>query len=88
MTKQEFINLHQENMGIDRKKEFEKLMSELFSTLEDILETGEELSIRGFGELEVVIQATRTYRNLKTEEVEKKGVKFKAEKGLVKKSVK
>ncbi|MBC2857036.1 HU family DNA-binding protein [Cetobacterium sp. 2A] len=92
MTKQEFINLYQKKMGIETKKESEKLVSGLFSTLEEILEKGEDLSIVGFGKFEVITQAARTCRNPKTGEAieiaEKKVVKFKVGKGLAEKVAK
>lgn len=86
MTKQEFIVLYQEKMDISTKKEAERLVNGLFSTLEEILVKGEELSVVGFGKFETSIQAARVCRNPKTrEEIKvpaKKVVKFRVGKVL------
>ena len=86
MTKQEFIAKYQENMGVSTKKEAEKLVNGFFSTLEDLLVTGDELSIIGFGKFEVKEKPARNARNPKTGEMipvaAKKVVKFKVGKGL------
>ncbi len=92
MTKQEFVALYQENMGIETKKEAEKLINGFFSTLEDVLVKGEDLTVVGFGKFEVKTQAARTCRNPKTGEeievAEKKVVKFKVGKSLAEKVTK
>ena len=86
MTKQEFVALYQEKMEISTKKEAERLVNGFFSTLEGVLEKGEELSVMGFGKFEVVSKPARIGRNPKTgEEVKilaKKAVKFKVGKAL------
>ena len=56
MTKQEFITLYQEKMELSSKKESEILVNGFFSTLEEILVKGEELSVLGFGKFEVTTQ--------------------------------
>lgn len=92
MTKQEFISLYQEKMEISTKKEAERLINGFFSTLEEILVNGDDLSIIGFGKFETTTKAARVCRNPKTgEEVkvpEKKVVKFKVGKGLAEKVAK
>lgn len=92
MTKQEFVALYQEKMGIETKKEAEKLINGFFSTLEDVLVKGEDLTVVGFGKFEVKTQAARTCRNPKTGEeievAEKKVVKFKVGKSLAEKVTK
>lgn len=92
MTKQEFISLYQEKMEISTKKEAERLINGFFSTLEEILVNGDDLSVIGFGKFETTTKAARICRNPKTgEEVkvpEKKVVKFKAGKGLAEKVAK
>ena len=86
MTKQEFVVLYQEKMKLSTKKEAERLVNGFFSTLEGVLEKGEELSVIGFGKFEVVSKPARIGRNPKTgEEVKiaaKKAVKFKVGKAL------
>lgn len=92
MTKQEFIALYQEKMGLETKKEAEKLVNGVFNTLEEVLEKGDELSIIGFGKFEVKTQSARTCRNPKTggevKVPEKKVVKFKVGKSLAEKVTK
>lgn len=92
MTKQKFISLYQEKMEISTKKEAERLINGFFSTLEEILVNGDDLSIIGFGKFETTTKAARVCRNPKTgEEVkvpEKKVVKFKVGKGLAEKVAK
>lgn len=66
MTKQEFIALYQEKMELSSKKESETLVNGFFSTLEEILVKGEELSVIGFGKFEVITQSARVCRNPKT----------------------
>ena len=87
MTKQEFIALYQEKMKITTKKEAERLVNGFFSTLEEVLVKGDNLSVLGFGKVETTTQSARTCRNPKTgEEIKieaKKTVKFKAGKSLV-----
>ena len=89
MTKQEFISLYQEKMEISTKKEAERLINGFFSTLEEILVNGDDLSIIGFGKFETTTKAARVCRNPKTGEevkvLEKKVVKFKVGKGLAEK---
>lgn len=86
MTKQEFIALYQEKMGLETKKETEKLVNGFFSTLEEVLAKGDNLSVIGFGKFEVATQGARTCRNPKTgESIEvaaKKVVKFRPGKAL------
>lgn len=88
MTKQEFIALYQEKMNLSSKKESETLVNGFFSTLEEILVKGEELSVIGFGNT----QSARTCRNPKTGEQlqvpEKKVVKFRVGKSLAEKVAK
>lgn len=92
MTKQEFIALYQEKMKLSSKKESETLVNGFFSTLEEILVKGEELSVLGFGKFEVTTQSARTCRNPKTGEQmqvpEKKVVKFRVGKNLAEKVAK
>lgn len=92
MTKQEFIALYQEKMEIPTKRETERLVNGFFSTLEEILVNGEDLSVLGFGKFEVTTQSARVCRNPKTGEQiqvpEKKVVKFRAGKGLAEKVAK
>lgn len=92
MTKQEFISLYQEKMEISTKKEAERLINGFFSTLEEILVNGDDLSIIGFGKFETTTKAARVCRNPKTGEgvkvPEKKVVKFKVGKGLAEKVAK
>ncbi|MGL5351021.1 MAG: HU family DNA-binding protein [Cetobacterium sp.] len=92
MTKQEFIALYQEKMEIATKKEAERLMNGFFSTLEEVLVNGDNLSVLGFGKFETTTQSARTCRNPKTgEEIkvpEKKVVKFRVGKGLAEKVAK
>ena len=92
MTKQEFIALYQEKMEITGKKEAERLVNGFFSTLEEVLVKGEELSILGFGKFEVTTQSARTCRNPQTGEQmqvpEKKVVKFRVGKSLAEKVAK
>ena len=92
MTKQEFIALYQEKMELSSKKESEILVNGFFSTLEEILVKGEELSVIGFGKFEVITQSARTCRNPQTGEQmqvpEKKVVKFRVVKSLAKKVAK
>ncbi len=92
MTKQEFIALYQEKMEITTKKEAERLVNGFFSTLEDVLVKGDDLSVLGFGKFETTVQSARTCRNPKTgEEIkvpEKKVVKFRVGKGLAEKVAK
>ncbi|MGL5593623.1 MAG: HU family DNA-binding protein, partial [Cetobacterium sp.] len=52
MTKQEFIALYQEKMEITTKKEAERLVNGFFSTLEEVLVKGDDLSVLGFGKFE------------------------------------
>lgn len=89
MTKQEFVALYQEKMAVSTKKEAERLVNGFFSTLEGVLEKGEELSIIGFGKFEVVSKPARIGRNPKTGEelkiAAKKAVKFKVGKALAEK---
>lgn len=86
MTKQEFIALYQEKMGIETKKETERLVNGFFATLEEVLVKGDDLSVIGFGKFEVTTQNARTCRNPKTGEAinvpAKKVVKFRAGKAL------
>lgn len=76
-------------MGIETKKESERLVTGFISTLETLLAKGDNLSIIGFGKFEVVTQNARTCRNPKTNEViqvpEKKVVKFRPGKALAEK---
>ena len=92
MTKQEFITLYQEKMEITTKKEAERLVNAFFSTIEEILVNGDDLSVLGFGKFETTTQSARTCRNPKTgEEIkvpEKKVVKFRVGKGLAEKVAK
>ncbi|MHA4990826.1 HU family DNA-binding protein [Cetobacterium somerae] len=92
MTKQEFIALYQEKMNLSSKKESETLVNGFFSTLEEILVKGEELSVIGFGKFEVATQSARVCRNPKTGEQmqvpEKKVVKFRVGKSLAEKVAK
>lgn len=92
MTKQEFIALYQEKMEITTKKEAERLVNGFFSTLEEVLVNGDDLSVLGFGKFETTTQSARTCRNPKTgEEIkvpEKKVVKFRVGKGLAEKVAK
>ena len=92
MTKQEFITLYQEKMEITTKKEAERLVNAFFSTIEEILVNGDDLSVLGFGKFETTTQSARTCRNPKTgEEIkvpEKKVVKFRVGKGLAQKVAK
>ena len=92
MTKQEFIALYQEKMEIATKKEAERLINGFFSTIEEILVNGDDLSVLGFGKFETTTQSARTCRNPKTgEEIkvqEKKVVKFRVGKGLAEKVAK
>lgn len=92
MTKQEFIALYQEKMKLSSKKESEALVNGFFSTLEEILVKGEELSVLGFGKFEVTTQLARTCRNPQTGEQmqvpKKKVVKFRVGKGLAEKVAK
>lgn len=86
MTKQEFVALYKDNMGISSKKEAERLINGFFSTLEVVLEKGEELSVMGFGKFEVISKPERVGRNPKTgQEIKipaRRAVKFKAGKSL------
>lgn len=86
MTKQEFIALYQEKMGLETKKETERLVNGFFTTLEEVLAKGDNLSVIGFGKFEVVEQGARTCRNPKTGEAikvaAKKVVKFRPGKAL------
>lgn len=92
MTKQEFIALYQEKMEIATKKEAERLVNAFFSTIEEILVNGDDLSVLGFGKFETTTQSARTCRNPKTgEEIkvpEKKVVKFRVGKSLAEKVAK
>lgn len=92
MTKQEFIALYQGRMNLSSKKKSETLVNGFFSTLEEILVKGEELSIIGFGKFEVATQSARVCRNPKTGEQmqvpEKKVVKFRVGKSLAEKVAK
>ena len=92
MTKQEFIALYQEKMKLSSKKESETLVNGFFSTLEEFLVKGEELSVLGFGKFEVTTQLARTCRNPQTGEQmqvpEKKVVKFRVGKNLAEKVAK
>ena len=92
MTKQEFIALYQEKMNLSSKKESETLVNGFFSTLEEILVKGGELSVIGFGKFEVATQSARVCRNPKTGEQmqvpEKKVVKFRVGKSLAEKVAK
>ena len=89
MTKQEFIALYQEKMELSSKKEAETLINGFFTTLEEMLVKGEELSVIGFGKFEVITRAAKTCRNPKSGELmktpEKKVVKFRVGKGLAEK---
>ncbi|MGL5574357.1 HU family DNA-binding protein [Cetobacterium sp.] len=66
-----------------------KLINGLFSTLEEILVNGDDLSVLGFGKFEVTTQSARTCRNPQTGEQmqvpEKKVVKFRVGKSLTEK---
>ena len=79
-------------MEIATKKEAERLMNGFFSTLEEVLVNGDNLSVLGFGKFETTTQSARTCRNPKTgEEIkvpEKKVVKFRVGKGLAEKVAK
>ncbi|MBC2854709.1 HU family DNA-binding protein [Cetobacterium sp. 2G large] len=92
MTKQEFVALYQEKMEITTKKEAERLVNGFFSTIEEVLVNGDDLSVLGFGKFETTTQSARTCRNPKTgEEIkvpEKKVVKFRVGKGLAEKVAK
>lgn len=92
MTKQEFIALYQEKMEIVSKKEAERLVNAFFSTIEEILVNGDDLSVLGFGKFETTTQSARTCRNPQTGEQmqvpEKKVVKFRVGKGLAEKVAK
>lgn len=92
MTKQEFIALYQEKMGLTTKKEAEKLVNGFFETLEEVLVKGDDLSIIGFGKFETTTQAARVCRNPKTGEeikvAEKRVVKFRVGKSLAEKVAK
>ncbi|MGL5349574.1 MAG: HU family DNA-binding protein [Cetobacterium sp.] len=92
MTKQEFIALYQEKMELSSKKEAETLVNGFFSTLEEVLVKGDELSVLGFGKFEVITQSARTCRNPQTgaqmQVPEKKVVKFRVGKGLAEKVAK
>lgn len=89
MTKQEFITLYQEKMELSSKKEAEKFVNEFFSTLEEILIKGDNLSIVGFGKFETIVRAARTCRNPSNAELmqvpEKKVIKFRVGKSLAEK---
>ncbi len=80
MNKQEFMSLYQEKMGLKTKKEAEKFVDGFLCTLEEVLITGENFTILGFGKFEVVTQKERSCRNPKTGEKilisSKKIVKF------------
>lgn len=92
MTRQEFIALYQEKMEITTKKEAERLVNGFFSTIEEVLVNGDDLSVLGFGKFETTTQSARTCRNPKTGEQmqvpEKKVVKFRVGKGLAEKVAK
>lgn len=79
-------------MEITTKKEAKILVNGFFSTLEEVLVKGDDLSILGFGKFETTTQSARTCRNSKTGEKikvsEKKVVKFRVGKGLVEKVAK
>lgn len=89
MTKQQFIALYQEKIKLSSKKEAEKFVDGFFSTLEEILVKGDNLSIIGFGKFETTIRAARTCRNPNNGELiqvpEKKVVKFRVGKSLAEK---
>ncbi|MGL4935580.1 MAG: HU family DNA-binding protein [Cetobacterium sp.] len=92
MTKQDFITTYQNKMNLSSKKEAEVLINGFFSTLEEILIKGEDLSILGFGKFETVIQSERVCRNPKTGDKmtvpAKKVVKFRVGKNLAEKIAK
>ena len=92
MTKQEFIALYQEKMEITGKKEAERLVNGFFSTIEEVLVKGDDLSVLGFGKFETTTQSARTCRNPQTGEQmqvpEKKVVKFRVRKNLAEKLAK
>ncbi|ERT65293.1 HU family DNA-binding protein [Cetobacterium somerae] len=92
MTKQEFIELYQEKMEVTTKKDAERLVNGFFSTLEEVLVKGDNLSVLGFGKFETTTQSARICRNPKTgEEIkvpEKRVVKFRVGKRLAEKVAK
>lgn len=92
MIKQKFVELYKNNMSLSNRKEAEKLINGVFSTIEEILKNGETISFTGFGKFETKLQHARTFRNPKTgEEIqmeEKKIVKFKVGKNLASKIAK
>lgn len=92
MTKQEFIELYQEKMEVTTKKDAERLVNGFFSTLEEVLVKGDNLSVLGFGKFETTTQSARICRNPKTgEEIkvpEKRVVKFRVGKRLAEKIAK
>ncbi|MGL6168136.1 MAG: HU family DNA-binding protein [Fusobacteriaceae bacterium] len=86
MTKKEFITMYAEKSGMKTKVEAERALDAFLETVQEALETSNDVNFTGFGKFEVVERAERMGRNPKTgEEIKieaKKAVKFKAGKLL------
>lgn len=85
MTKLELVARAAEKAGVT-KKEAEKVLNAVLSTIEEAVRAGEEVRIVGFGSFQVVKRAERKGINPKTKEEivipAKKVVRFKPGKKL------
>ena len=89
MTKKDFTKMLFEKGIFASKAEAERKFEAILGSIEEVLQSGEELNFIGWGKFEVVEKAARMGRNPKTGEAiqieAKKAVKFKAGKTLLEK---
>ena len=89
MTKKDFTKMLFEKGIFASKAEAERKFEAILGSVEEVLQSGEELNFIGWGKFEVVEKAARMGRNPKTGEAiqieAKKAVKFKAGKTLLEK---
>ena len=89
MTKKDFTKMLFEKGIFVSKAEAERKFEAILGSIEEVLQSGEELNFIGWGKFEVVEKAARMGRNPKTGEAiqieAKKAVKFKAGKTLLEK---
>lgn len=85
MNKTEFVNRVAEKTGIT-KKDAKLIVDSVFSTVADVLTTGDSVNMTPFGKFETVTRAARTGRNPQTggelQIPQKQAVKFKPSGGL------
>lgn len=85
MNKEQLVSRVAEQTGLS-KQQTRDILDAMLETIQDALQTGSVVSLRGFGSFEVVTRPGRTGRNPKTgEELQiaaKNTVRFKASKTL------